>query len=800
MNNMNEQRSKSNIDFDLASLLGTNEKTPKLHIKKYLNYLIAKKYWIFFSAVIFSVLWYFGHSYYKNSVREFTTSTIIRFDDPRSSRNISALTDFSSGIATQGRAKILHTNMFLKKVVDSLKLNIFVPDNGIPRRLFIKSVEFSDRLKYGSYYFKILNDIKLFYVTQKDEKKEVLIKKFPLTSRDSLIVDAGGFKAVFAIPSWFDGNKLPFYIVPDLYAANMIRAKLFYYLERRSNNILTISFSNKDPQYAKYVCNKIASLYIEHLLEFKKYKTTSILKSLQEQLRVSKAQLKYAERNLQRFQEKNPRVYLTQDRGENIKELAEKEITVRTVRGLKRQISEFESKLSLSTDLREKNYIYQEILSFLEQQNLPGVSVFIANLSQEIIEIERLYRQRLPESSPDVLRVKERIANIQRETDKRLRDYKNELNQQENSTFSEINQAERVLNKIPRKQLQLAELERERQIKAGIVSSIMSRFNEAKVSDAAIIPDAQIIDYAEAPIIYPEGLLQKLITLIIGAIIGIAFSIAVLILLVLTNGKFWTSDELEEKTGLPVYAKLPILNSGNGKFPTVEHKIDPMLITYSYEPTMGGESFRKMRTILELDEKKNKDIILVGSMNPSEGKSFVSLNLATVYAQQKQKVLLIDGDVRKGVLHSFFTNIKKPGLTEMLISNSSMSHELISYYVQKTEVPNLYLMSSGQLVPNPAELLSSNRFGELLAFLAKSFSKIVIDSAPFGLCTDLFIMNKWVNNILLVTKYKSTNINDLKKFLNEFQEVKDDFRGIAVNFINEKNKRYGYSGYNYYKY
>ena len=636
---MNEQRSKSNIEFDLSSLLGNAEKAPKLHIKKYLTFLFTKKYWIFISAVIVSVMWYYGYSYYKEKVREYTASTIIRFDDPRSSRNIGALTDFSAGIATQGRAKILHTNMFLKKVVDSLKLNIFVSDNEVPRRFFIKSIEFSDQLKYGSYYFKIKNNINLFHVSQKDGQKEVLIKKFPLTDRDSLEVETDGFKAVFTIPSSFNLEELAFYIVPNLYAANMIREKLSYYLERRSNNILTISFTNKDPQYAKFVCNNIASLYIEHLLEFKKYKTSSTLNSLEEQLRVSQTQLKYAEKNLQKFQERNPRVYLTQDRGEYIRELAEKEVAIRSVRDLIRQIREFESKLSISTELREKNYIYQEILSFLEQQNLPGVSVFITNLSQEILELEQLYNQHYSESNPYVVRAKDRIANVQRETDKRLKDYKNELSKQENNIFSEIGRSERVLNRIPKKQLQLAELERERQIKAGIVSSVMARFNEAKVSDAAMISDVQIIDYAEVPLIYPEGLFQKLITLMMGAFIGLAISIAVLVLVVFVNGKFWTSDELEEKTGLRVYAKLPVLDYSNGKFPTIEHKIDPMLITYSYEPTIGGESFRKMRTILDLDEKRNKNIILVGSMNPSEGKSFVALNLATVYAQQKQKVL-----------------------------------------------------------------------------------------------------------------------------------------------------------------
>ena len=787
------------MDFDLPSLTNNRQKQPKLHLKKYINFILAKKYWILISAIIFTILWYYSYLYYQAKIKEYTATAIIRFDDPSSRRDIAALTDFSAGIATRDKARMLNTNNFLKKVVDSLKLNILLSDTDLPRASFIKSIEFSEPLYYGSYYFKIEDDIKLFRSDADDGEKYILVKKYPLSERDSLVVEKGGMKAVFAIPEWFEEDEIYFNIVQDLYSYKILKERLSYVLEPRSN-LMTLSFIHKNPQFAKYACNKIASIYIDHLLDFKKQKTISILKSLKEQLQISQAQLKTAERELKNFQEKNPRVYLTSDRGEFIRELAGKEVEGKRIRDLKRQIADFESKLSLSKGLHEKNYVYQEILSFLEQQGIPGVNLFITNLSQNILELERLYSLHYSESSSDVVRVKEKIIRIHKEADERLADFKANLIQQEQHTFDQIYQARSVLRQIPKKQLQLAELERERQINADIVSSIMAKLTEAKVSDAAVIPDAQIIDYAEVPLVIPITTIQKIVILFVGLLLGTIFSTAVLIVIVTVNGKFWTSEELEEKTGLPILAELPALSNHFENGQSMGQKIDPMLVTYSYEPTYSAEAFRKMRTLMEMEEKENKQIILVGSLKPSEGKSYISVNLATVYAQQRQKVLLIDGDIRRGVLHSFFTKKKKPGLTDLLISKSNINYETIEKYLQKTEVPNLYLFPSGQLVPNPAEILGGKRFGEFLEHVSDFFNKIVVDSAPFSLCTDIFIMNKWIHNILLVTRYQSTNLTELIKFLDEYQGAKEDFRGIAVNFINEKYSKHGYSGYNYYKY
>ena len=228
--------------------------------------------------------------------------------------------------------------------------------------------------------------------------------------------------------------------------------------------------------------------------------------------------------------------------------------------------------------------------------------------------------------------------------------------------------------------------------------------------------------------------------------------------------------------------------------------MDPLLVTIDYTPSMGGDAFRNLRTKLILDRGKDeKQQILITSHMPNEGKSLVASNLAITFAQLKKPTLLIDADMRRGVIHNSFLCSKKPGLADLLSRGNEINRESISKIIQKTTIPNLYLITSGSSVPNPTELLINEKIEKLLNHLKNQFNYVIIDTPPIEFIPDAFVLNKIVNNMLIITRYKTTNLNQLSKKIREYTELKDGIRGTILNGsmgLLEKK----YQAYSYYKY
>ena len=156
-----------------------------------------------------------------------------------------------------------------------------------------------------------------------------------------------------------------------------------------------------------------------------------------------------------------------------------------------------------------------------------------------------------------------------------------------------------------------------------------------------------------------------------------------------------------------------------------------------------SENFRAMRTNLQFmnSSEDNNQTILITSTSPSEGKSWISANIATTFAQAGKKTCLIDGDMRKGRVYALFNISPTPGVSNYLtgvnVNKDSMD---ISKFLQETELPNLYVIPAGNIPPNPSELLISPKMKKMLNELKKIVDVIVIDGTPCDLVTDATII------------------------------------------------------------
>ena len=276
-----------------------------------------------------------------------------------------------------------------------------------------------------------------------------------------------------------------------------------------------------------------------------------------------------------------------------------------------------------------------------------------------------------------------------------------------------------------------------------------------------------------------DTLFRDIILAIFVAIVG---SSGIVFIVYYFDDTLRYSEDMEAEIGMPVIAKIYKDNSG----------ID--LVVEKKPKADTSESIRTLRTNLQFASvDSNLQTLLITSTMPSEGKSFVSANLAVSFAQAGKKVLLVDCDLRKGRQHKIFKVSSKSGLSNLLIDN------IMDYpkYVIPTKIENLSIIPRGTFPPNPSELLNSNKNAKLIELLKKSYDIVILDGAPCNGLSDSLILSTLVDKTLLVcsvNKTPKTALNNAKKSL---EAVGANLAGGVANNVNVKSSSYGRYYYQY---
>lgn len=226
------------------------------------------------------------------------------------------------------------------------------------------------------------------------------------------------------------------------------------------------------------------------------------------------------------------------------------------------------------------------------------------------------------------------------------------------------------------------------------------------------------------------------------------------------------------------------------------------LLTYLNPKSPISEIFRTLRTNLQfMNAKGNLKTVLVTSIMPGEGKSWVSSNLAVTFAQAGKRVVIVDADMRKGRQYSIFGVSPRPGLSNYLSgiddSYSQTASDDITKYIQQTEVENLYLISAGNVPPNPSELLASDKMKNLLNSLKSIADIVIVDGPPSQLVTDSLIVTRLVDTTVIVAASKFAKRDALKRLINNIRHVGGRIAGVVVNKVPLSIKKYEQTYYYY---
>ena len=350
-----------------------------------------------------------------------------------------------------------------------------------------------------------------------------------------------------------------------------------------------------------------------------------------------------------------------------------------------------------------------------------------------------------------------------------------------NDLNSKYSQLRSHISDLPRQEREFLEIKRQQQVKETLYLFLLQKREEASLNMAVTVPKGRMLNSPDAA--KPTGPKTSVI-LLAFLLIGIAVPLAIIYLRDLINTSIIDRKEVEKLTKLPVIAEL-----GHNNENTV-------FLNHKSQTNSNAELFRLLRTKLQftLDYPTEK-VIMVTSTEPSEGKTFVSTNLAMTLSLIDKKVLLMGLDLRKPQLSKHFNLIGSEGITAFL-SGHEADYKTLIHKVK--DYPNLDVMPAGVIPPNPNELMMKERLDHLIDELKNEYDYIVLDTAPVGAVSDSLLLNRVAHVTLYVCRagYSDKRNIELVNRLHHEKNLKHIY--LVVNDANIDDRRYYYrKGYSY---
>ncbi|MFV8193436.1 polysaccharide biosynthesis tyrosine autokinase [Acinetobacter soli] len=364
-----------------------------------------------------------------------------------------------------------------------------------------------------------------------------------------------------------------------------------------------------------------------------------------------------------------------------------------------------------------------------------------------------------------------------------------EINAQLGAINSKIGELNGTLKRLPDLQRQYLQLYRDVEVKQQLYTGLLNTYQTLNVAKAGEIGNVRIVDTAIEPVkpIKPKKLIILVLSIFVGGFIGVMLA---LLRKMLRNG-IKDSTQIENEFDLPVYATVPRSPVQESRIKLLKKKKSIPILAIKHGDDVAIESLRSMRTAIHfaLANAKN-NIISIAGPAPEVGKSFISVNLATILAQSNKRVLLIDADLRRGYLNKYFNAEIKPGLSEYLAGEVGLSE--ITHH---SEVAGLDMITRGKSPTNPSEALSTPQFIAFLEEIMPLYDHILIDTPPVLAVTDGVVIAQNAGVNLVIARHAKTHMKELELTLSRFEQA-----GIKVNgfILNDIQSTAGYSyGYNY---
>jgi capsular exopolysaccharide synthesis family protein len=753
----------------------TAASSTQFDIKKFVYKLIGFLPWIIISVLISYTV---AQLYLRYTPKMYRVSAnLLIKDDGESSTDYNLLQELGvtpGGREVQNQIDILQSYELAEAVVDSLNLQIKIVSQGRIASstsygknspLFIHLLA-NDTAQFIPSNYQLFVDDRKFWLQKGTEKTE-----YNFGDTFSLAGKKVSFERNDLVPSNSNGYNL---IIQDKRQITVGLKNAIVVTKIHDNGaILEIAMLNESPDLAIDIINTLIEVFNIAAVKDKNIAGYKATRFVADRVDTVEKELDQLELQAEAFKRVNKITdidaaggdYLTQSHAyDNLQ--VEQTGTLEMLKALEKYIRESKN----YTDIIPSEY-------GITEATLAGL---IAQYNSQV----QTYQEQIKISTPKdpiLARLEDQITDIKENILKNIQSIKGSYEIKLGQIKSRHTEFDNKLASFPEKEREYLKLKRQIGVKEQLYLFLLQKKEETELALVSSSNDTRVVDPAFSQgVVSPKSDQVKLFAILIG----VTIPILIMLLIDFFNNKISDRREIEDGTKIPILGELSFNNTLKSK------------IVHSKSRSSMAEQFRLIGTnlrYLATDEKCK--MILVTSFMSGEGKSFVSINLASSLSAGNRKVLLIEMDLRKPKLAKYLNLDPEHGLSDYLINN--LPYE--KFITRSDHLPDVDIITCGPVPPNPAELLMHPRIEKLFEFAKENYKYIVIDSSPVGLVADVFLVSKYIDVTLFILRHKYSYKTTIQYVERLNADKKFNRLNLVVNSIKEPTTagyRYGY-GYSY---
>jgi capsular exopolysaccharide synthesis family protein len=578
----------------------------------------------------------------------------------------------------------------------------------------------------------------------------------------------------------------------------------------KNSYLVEVSFQSPDKDLTQRVVNAIADEYMYLSIDRRNESFALVRKWLDKQLQGMATKVQEAQKKLYKFGQQTD-IYTLEDK-DNV--VVQKFIDLSSL--LTKAQAEKMGKEAQFNQIKEKGpnaplIVNHPLVAQLRQQ--------VVAQQAKVSAMQKIYRGEHPELQGEKANLAELQGRLQAEVQR--------VQESVKADYEASNRTEKLLNdSFSDQKVQMAKLQdnltdfqilkRDAQTNEQLYQALLARVKEANIAGTMVPSNVAVIDPGRLPDKPFKPKTRR--DLALAAVLGLSLGVGLALLLEHLDDSIKSVDDLERATSLPSLGVVPLLGSngsinlsGRGKstapgiwryFPRLQRGSrghaeaeDMDLIVYKKPQSIVSEAIRHVYSSIMLSTSgRPPGVIMITSPNPGEGKTTLVSNLAQSYVLNERQVVMIDCDLRKPKLHQIYQLDSQPGLTNYLTGSATLEEILRS-----TAIPNLVIITAGARPPNPANLLNSEAFKELLALLRERFHYIIIDTPPVLGFADARFVSALVDGVLLVAKHNFTH-KSAGRLAHQLL-TQAPVLGAVLNCVGQYGHSYGgYYHHHHYKY
>lgn len=593
-------------------------------------------------------------------------------------------------------------------------------------------------------------------------------------------------------------------------AAQMVIASLAVE-QIKDSRLAEVKYRDADPERAQQIVSTLVDAYVQNNLDELMSASAKAADWLRDQLANLGKELENSELSLHQYKKDKNILYLSLDDQTKLlrEEMEQLNTALTTVRQQTEQVA---SRRNQVMKVNNKDPTNLPVTEFLNSSTLQRLRAEYVNASSDL---DGLLAAGKGTNHPEVRAASSRRDAVKAALLAEIQNLKGAID----GDLSATNQQEQGLKRLfmdAQKQaldLNLLEIEynrlaRARENNEKLFSFVQERSKESDLAKMLRINNIRVVERPARPKrpVTPNVPMNMLGGIAVGLVLGLGFAVGREQL----DRSIKTPDDAERELELPFLGLLPSVDEGSypayggyggrrQRRPLIEPSpgSEPIELVVHQKPSSGiAEAARAIRTnVMFMSPDRPYRTLLVTSAGPADGKTTVACCLAIAMAQAGRRVVLVDCDMRRPRLHRVFHVERDAGITTAILEPKPPIHQI----ARETPIPNLSLVTTGPLPPNPAEILHSESFAKLLETLRASFDCVVIDSPPVVPVTDAAVLSASVDATVLVVRAFQTSKDLARRAVRSLRDVGGHIAGTVLNAVDLSKNQYGYRYYYYYK-